>query len=236
MKVQPPATEERGREMITIELEGRKIRVPAGLTVIEALWDTGHDVKRGIGCLSGLCGACTVAYLEAGAPRVKFGLGCQVVVAAGMNVIMLPYFPSRMAQYDMAAMADPLRELPAHYPELSACNDCKACNVCPEWIHVAGFVKHAKEGAYPETANRVKDCHMCGLCASRCPQGIAPQYVGLYLQRACARGQAPPPNLEQRLREMAALAYAEDFAALMAMSDDELQDYCRRLPCAVKEP
>jgi len=43
--------------MITIELEGRKIRVPEGLTVIEALWDTGHEVQRGIGCLSGLCGA-----------------------------------------------------------------------------------------------------------------------------------------------------------------------------------
>ena len=79
--------------MITIELEGRKIRVPEGLTVIEALWDTGHEVKRGIGCLSGLCGACTVAYLEAGAQRVKFGLGCQTVVAEGMNVIMLPVFP-----------------------------------------------------------------------------------------------------------------------------------------------
>ncbi|MCM2264768.1 MAG: 2Fe-2S iron-sulfur cluster-binding protein [Desulfuromonadales bacterium] len=221
--------------MITIELEGRQIRVPEGLTVIEALWDTGHDVKRGIGCLSGLCGACTVAYLEAGAQRVKFGLGCQTVVAEGMNVIMLPYFPSRMARYDLAAMDNPLGELPEHYPELYACNDCKSCNVCPEWIHVANFVKSARDGEYAITADKVKDCHMCGLCASRCPKSIAPQYVGLYIQRACARGEAMPANLAKRLQEMAAPAYDTDFAGVMAMSDDELKDYCRKLACAIKE-
>lgn len=215
--------------MITIELEGRKIRVPAGLTVIEALWDTGHDVKRGIGCLSGLCGACTVAYLEAGAQRVKFGLGCQTVVAAGMNVIMLPYFPSRMARYDLAAMASPLGDLPGHYPELYTCNDCKACNVCPEWIQVAGMMKNAKAGEYATVAEKVKDCHLCGLCASRCPQSIAPQYIGLYLQRACARQQPLPPNLEKRLKELAVLADDADFARVLVMSDDELQEYCRKV-------
>lgn len=222
--------------MITIELEGRRIRVPAGLTVIEALWDTGHDVKRGIGCLSGLCGACTVAYLEADAPRVKFGLGCQVVVAEGMNVIMLPYFPSRMARYDLAVMKNPLESLPEQYPELYACNDCKACNVCPEWIHVANFVKSARDGEHAITADKVKDCHMCGLCASRCPKSIAPQYVGLYIQRACARGEAIPPNLAKRLHEMAAAAYDRELAEVMAMSDDELKDFCRKLACAIKEP
>ena len=215
--------------MITIELEGRKIRVPEGLTVIEALWDTGHEVKRGIGCLSGLCGACTVAYLEAGAQRVKFGLGCQTVVAEGMNVIMLPYFPSRIAQYDMATMANPLQDLPEQYPELSACNDCKACNICPEWIHVAGFVKSAKDGEYATVAEKVKDCHLCGLCASRCPKSIAPQYVGLYIQRSCARQQPLPPNLEKRLNEMAALADDADFARVLVMSDAELKEYCHKV-------
>jgi succinate dehydrogenase/fumarate reductase-like Fe-S protein len=214
--------------MITIELEGCKIQVPEGLTVIEALWDTGHEIKRGIGCLSGLCGACTVAYLEAGAQRVKFGLGCQVVVAAGMNVIMLPYFPSRIAGYDLADMADPLRELPEHYPELSTCDNCKACNVCPEWIQVAGLVKNAKAGEYAAVAEKVKDCHLCGLCASRCPKSIAPQYVGLYIQRACARQQALPPNLRRRLAEMPRFASDAAFASVAEMGDDELQDYCYR--------
>ena len=212
--------------MITIELEGCKISVPEGLTVIEALWDTGHEIKRGIGCLSGLCGACTVAYLEGGAQRVKFGLGCQVVVAAGMNVIMLPYFPSRIASYDMIGMADPLQELPGHYPELDSCDDCKACNVCPEWIQVAGFVKNAKAGAYAAVAEKVKDCHLCGLCASRCPKSIAPHYIGLYIQRSCARQQILPPNLRRRLTEMAKFANDAAFARVAEMGDDELRDYC----------
>jgi ferredoxin len=215
--------------MITIELEGRKIKVPAGLTVIEALWDTGHEVKRGIGCLSGLCGACTVAYLEAGAQRVKFGLGCQTVVSEGMNVIMLPYFPSRIAQYDMAAMADPLQDLPEQYPELYSCNGCNACNICPEWIHVASVMKSAKAGEHSTVAERVKDCHLCGLCASRCPQSIAPQYVGLYIQRSCARQQSIPPNLRNRLDEMTSFAEDKGFARVLTMTDDELKAYCRKV-------
>jgi succinate dehydrogenase/fumarate reductase-like Fe-S protein len=215
--------------MLTIELEGRKIKVPEDLTVIEALWDTGHDVKRGIGCLSGLCGACTVAYLEAGAQRVRFGLGCQTVVAEGMNVIMLPYFPSRMARYDMESMTNPLLELAGHYPELTACNDCKACNICPEWIDVAGFVKTAKEGGYESTAYRVMDCHMCGLCASRCPKSIAPHYVGLYIQRSCARQRPLPPNLAKRLQQMAALAEDREFARVTALDRAELEAYCRKI-------
>jgi hypothetical protein len=219
----------KGQKMIAIELEGRKIKVPEGLTVIEALWDTGHDVKRGIGCLSGLCGACTVAYLEAGAQRVKFGLGCQTVVAEGMNVIMLPYFPSRMAPYDMESMANPLQELTTHYPELAACNGCKACNICPEWIDVAAFVKTAQEGGYESTADKVMDCHMCGLCASRCPKSIAPQYVGLYIQRSCARQRAIPPNLAKRLQQMAALAEDREFAQVAALSPAELEAYCHKL-------
>ncbi len=215
--------------MLTIELEGRKIKVPEGLTVIEALWDTGHDVKRGIGCLSGLCGACTVAYLEAGAQRVKFGLGCQTVVAEGMHVIMLPYFPSRMALYDMESMNNPLQELPNHYPELDTCNDCKACDICPEWIDVAGFVKTAKEGGYENTADKVMDCHMCGLCASRCPKSIAPQYVGLYIQRSCARQRSMPPNLAKRLAQMATLAQDEEFAQAVTLNGEALQAYCRKI-------
>ncbi len=216
------------KTMITMELEGRKIRVPEGLTVIEALWDTGHELNRGIGCLSGLCGACTVAFLEAGAQRVKFGLGCQVVVEEGMNVIMLPYFPSRVARYDMKSLEDPLGVLSEMYPELYSCNDCKACNICPEWIDVAGVMKKAKEEDFFPAAERVMDCHMCGLCASRCPKSIAPQFVGLYIQRSCARQRPIPANLQKRLKEVESLKNDEEFGKILTMSDEALRDFCRK--------
>ena len=59
--------------------------------------------------------------------------------------------------------------------------------------------------------------------------GIAPQYVGLYIQRSCARQQPIPPNLEKRLDEMADFADDADFARVLVMSEEELQDYCRKV-------
>ncbi len=217
------------KKLITMELEGRKIRVPEGLTVIEALWDTGHDVKRGIGCLSGLCGACTVAYLEKGAGKVRFGLGCQVVVTEGLNVIMLPYFPSRVAAYRLEEMDDPYSRLPEVYPEVTGCTGCRACNVCPEWINVAEMMKKAREGDCAGATEPVMDCHMCGLCASRCPQSIAPHYVGLYLQRASARRYPIPPNLEERLAQIRDGVYRAKWDEADALDEEGLKEFCRRV-------
>lgn len=213
---------------ITIELEGRKIRVPEGLTVIEALWDTGHDVKRGVGCLSGLCGACTVAYLEKEGKKVKFGLGCQKVVEEGLNVIMLPYFPARLARYLLESMETPLKQLPEIYPELYTCNDCKACNICPEWINVAGVMKAAKDGDYETATGHIMDCIMCGLCASRCPKGIAPQHVALFIQRALAKERAFPPNLQKRLDQLESVQFDAEWGSIAAMGSEELEAHCRR--------
>ncbi len=216
------------RKMITIELEGRKIKVPEGLTVIEALWDTGHDVKRGVGCLSGLCGACTVAYLEKEGRKVKFGLGCQKVVEEGLNVIMLPYFPARLARYLLGSMETPLKQLPEIYPELYTCNDCKACNICPEWINVAGVMKAAREGDYETATGHIMDCIMCGLCASRCPKGIAPQHVALFIQRALAKERAFPPNLQRRLDQLESVQVDGEWGRISTMGSDELEAHCRR--------
>lgn len=213
---------------ITIELEGRKIKVPEGLTVIEALWDTGHDVKRGVGCLSGLCGACTIAFLEKDGRKVKFGLGCQKVVEEGLNVIMTPYFPSRLARYLLGTMEAPLEQLPEIYGELYTCNDCKACNICPEWINVAGVMKAAKGGDYETATEHIMDCIMCGLCASRCPKGIAPQHVALFIQRALAKERSFPPNLQQRLAEIDAHHDNDTWGRVAALSDAELEVYSRQ--------
>ncbi|RNC67724.1 MAG: 4Fe-4S ferredoxin [Desulfuromonadales bacterium] len=212
--------------IITVELEGRKIKVPAGLTVIEALWDTGHDVKRGIGCLSGLCGACTVAYLEKGNKKVRFGLGCQKVIEEGMNVIMIPCFPCHAARYSLKAPENPLEKLKELYDELYTCNDCRSCNICPEWINVAGVMRSAMDGDYESAAAHVTDCVMCGLCASRCPRNIAPHYVALYIQRALARERPFPPNLRNRLEGIESFTFDDEWKRIVAMDDDALREFC----------
>jgi len=216
-------------QLITIELEGRKTQVPAGVTVIEALWDTGHDVKRGIGCLSGLCGACTIAYMEDGARRVKFGLGCQTLVQPNMNVIMLPFFPSRRALHDKPELANPAERLADLYPELQTCNNCKGCNVCPEWIVVAKVMQDAMQGDYASVAKGMRGCIMCGLCASRCPHGIAPHFVGLFLQRAWGCSQDAPGNLSRRLEEQDNFKDETGWAQLQGKSGAELETLCRQI-------
>lgn len=221
------------KEMISIEMEGRKIKVPAGVTVIEALWDTGHDVKRGIGCLSGLCGACTIAYLEEGMRGVRFGLGCQTVVKSGMNVIMMPCFPSRRAHHERPTLKDPAGHLEKLYPELQTCNDCKGCNVCPEWIDVAKVMQLSLKGDYAAVAKQMRGCILCGLCTSRCPHSIAPHFVGLFLQRAWGCSQTTPDNLARRLAQQENFRQEEDWAGLMDADSVQLESLCRDL---VAEP
>jgi len=61
------------------------MRSSAGLVAFPVVWSLYRRLPGG---------RRTTGKIRAGLPRV---------VAEGMNVIMLPYFPSRMAQYDMAA-------------------------------------------------------------------------------------------------------------------------------------
>ena len=41
-------------KMVTVEIAGKIHQVPAGITLMKALWYTGHDVVRGAGCLGRL--------------------------------------------------------------------------------------------------------------------------------------------------------------------------------------
>ena len=43
--------------MVTIEIAGKRVEVPEGITVIKAMWYGGQEVVRGVGCLGGFCGA-----------------------------------------------------------------------------------------------------------------------------------------------------------------------------------
>ncbi|OMH41194.1 2Fe-2S iron-sulfur cluster-binding protein [Desulfurobacterium indicum] len=218
------------KKLVSIYIEGRKIKVPEGYTVIEALWDTGHDIKRGVGCLSGLCGACAIAYLEKGSKRVRFGLGCQTIVKEGMNITVMPFFPSRTANYIISEMGKPIEKLREIYPELDTCKNCGFCTIaCPEWINVSKVMKLLKEGKYEEATEMMLDCILCGLCASRCPYGIAPQFISLFVQRAISHEKPFPENLKKRLKEIEEMKYDEEWGRILQMSDEELVEFCKRI-------
>ncbi|SNR62791.1 4Fe-4S dicluster domain-containing protein [Desulfurobacterium atlanticum] len=217
------------KKYVSIFLEGRKIKVPEGYTVIEALWDTGHDIKRGVGCLSGLCGACAIAYLEPGGKRVKFGLGCQTIVKEGMNITVMPFFPSRTAQYNISQMERPIEKLKEIYPELYMCQSCGFCSVaCPEWINVSKVMSFLKSGEYEKATEMMLDCILCGLCASRCPRGIAPQIISLFVQRAVEKERPLPENLKRRLAELEDLKYEELWAEIFKLDENGLREFCEK--------
>ncbi|HSG06155.1 MAG TPA: 4Fe-4S ferredoxin, partial [Nitrospiria bacterium] len=52
------STQGASKKKITVEIMGQSYTVPEGLTMLRAMWYTGHEVIRGAGCLGGFCGAC----------------------------------------------------------------------------------------------------------------------------------------------------------------------------------
>ena len=44
-------------EKVTISVMGREYRVPASLTILQAMEFSGYQLIRGVGCRGGVCGA-----------------------------------------------------------------------------------------------------------------------------------------------------------------------------------
>ena len=58
-------------KMVTVEIDGKPHQVPAGITLMKALWYTGHEVTRGAGCLGGFCGPVGLIIVPRAIPRLK---------------------------------------------------------------------------------------------------------------------------------------------------------------------
>ena len=207
-------------DKISIVAHGRSYQVPAGLTVIQALWYAGETVTHGVGCLGGTCGACTITYLRNSDPRPRIGLGCQTVVADGFAFEFLQPVSVPKPRYRFvrasADTRDPKADLLRHFPEAARCRVCRACTeACPQGIDVMGTVLAAAKGDIAPAADKFFNCVMCGACAVVC-MGVAdirPHEVGLYARRAYgALGLGAPANLARRLEEIANGAFEAEWA------------------------
>ena len=89
------------REMIKIYIGGELFEVPEGSTIISAMEYAGFQLKKGVGCREGYCGACATVYREKGDYKLKGGLACQTVVTDGMAVAMIPFVPAEKPTYDL---------------------------------------------------------------------------------------------------------------------------------------
>lgn len=218
-------------KMVTVEIAGKTYQVPEGITVVKALWYTGQEVIRGVGCLAGFCGACATYYRTKDDPRVKTCLACQTAVEDGMSFSMVPPFPARKAVYQVAELQDPKQDLFNLYPEAPLCRNCNACTeACPQGIDVREGVWRAVFGDFKHVSEMFMDCVMCGLCAPVCIADIAPNLVALYASRAQGvHFTEKPEGLDQRIKEIASGQYDGEWKRVLNMNEQELKQACAEL-------
>jgi len=59
------------RMMVRVQIMGESFEVPEGSTIIMAMEYAGYQLKRGIGCREGFCGACATLYREKNDYKIK---------------------------------------------------------------------------------------------------------------------------------------------------------------------
>ena len=213
-------------QMVTVEIEGKPFQVPAGVTLIKAMWYAGKEVLRGAGCLGGFCGACATYYRTKDDPKVKTGLACSMAVEDGMSFSFMPAFPARKAIYNLPELKDPKQDLFELYPEAPLCRNCNACTeACPQKIDVREGVWKAVFGDFKAVSDMFMDCVMCGMCAPVCIADIAPNLVAVYASRAQGvHFTEKPEGLATRIKKIADGEYQEEWDRILQLSDEELQN------------
>lgn len=216
---------------VAIRYDGEPLRVPAGRTVLVALEAVGVRLVRGVGCRGGVCGACTIFYRVAGKSELTAALLCQEVVREGMEILPLPYFPQKKADYGLGL---PAGESPAYrvlslYPETNNCIMCGECTrLCPVDIDVMGYVGMIKRGDLRGAASASLTCVQCQACAVRCPAQISQPNAALAARRFYGRHQMPPADHLARMLERTGGTDGEarlkrGFSRLRRMDREDLQ-------------
>jgi succinate dehydrogenase/fumarate reductase-like Fe-S protein len=216
-------------QMITVEIMGKQYQVPDGMTVINSLWYTGHNLTRGVGCLGGVCGACATVYRNKDDFALKVGLGCQMRVEDGMSFFLTPFYPAAKPNYKIEEIEHPKEELFKYFPEALNCRNCNACNkVCPQEIDIKGAVKDAVKGDFEAAADKALSCVMCGLCVSRCIAEMAPNMIALYARRTWSVFYATKhERLDKQMEKIQSGHWNDEWDSILAMDEAGLKEYCK---------
>jgi len=210
---------------ITVEIMGRSYQVPEGLTMLQAMWHAGLELTRGVGCLGGVCGACSATYRTKDDIKIKSTLACQTLIEDGISFSLVPtYYPNRKVVYDFKEMEDPKQALFHYYPETALCRNCDTCTLaCPKGIDVRAAVWKAAFGDFEECAEHFMPCVMCSLCVPVCIADIAPNQVGVFVRRA--QGiffEKKSPQLKNRVNEIESGTFDQEWDRVLSLSDTEL--------------
>jgi len=212
------------KKMVTVYLSGELFKVPEGSTIIMALEYAGFQLKRGVGCREGYCGACATVYREKGDYKLKGGLGCQTVVTEGMAITQIPFVPAEKPLYELETLTPDVGTFTKLFPSVFRCVACNTCTkACPQDIQVMDYIQAIIRGDLEAAANLSFDCIRCGLCAMRCPAEIVQYDNGILARRLYGKYLAKKsPELNERVEEVKNGKYDADIEKLNKMDREEL--------------
>jgi formate hydrogenlyase subunit 6/NADH:ubiquinone oxidoreductase subunit I len=210
---------------VWIHIMGRAYKVPAGLTIMQAMEYAGYKFITSAGCRAGFCGACATIYRKQGSYQLKTAMACQTRVEDGMYLVQIPFTPAQKANYDITKEEYNVTVLLKHYPEVARCVACNTCSkACPQDLEVMDYIQDALRGDFSSVAERSFDCIMCGLCAIRCPAEITQFNVAQLARRMYGRyGMTEPEYAKRRLTEIEQGKFDKEFKKLLAADIEELK-------------
>ncbi len=214
------------QKMVRVYIMGEAYMVPESSTIIMAFEYAGFQLKKGVGCREGYCGACATVYREKGDYKLKGGLGCQTVVSEGMYIAQIPFVPADKPKYDINELAPDVSTFMELYPSVFRCVSCNTCTkACPQDIQVMDYVQAIIKGDIAKSAQLSFDCIRCGLCALRCPAEIVQFNVAILAQRLYGKYLSPKnEQLDNRVKEVEEGKYDGEIKKMMNMEKRELTD------------
>jgi len=212
------------RKLVTVYILGEQFSVPESSTIMTALEYSGFQLKRGVGCREGFCGACATVYREKGEYKLKGGLACQTVVSDGMTIARIPFVPAEKSTYDIEELKPDVSTFVELYPSVFRCVSCNTCTkICPQDINVMDYIQDIIKGDIASAAHTSFDCIRCGLCALRCPAEIVQFNVGMLAQRLYGKYLAPKSaELDKRINEIDNGEYQDEIERLKTLGKEEL--------------
>jgi len=213
------------KDWLTIYVMGKAYKVPAGLTIMQAMEFAGYRFIRSCGCRAGFCGACATVYRKIGDYKLHAVMACQTRVEDGMYLVQIPFAPAHKATYDIKKESYDVGTLFKYYPELARCVACNTCTKsCPQDLEVMDYIQDAIKGDFKKVAQESFDCIQCGLCAVRCPAELVQYNIAQLARRMYGYHETKEPEeLKSRLKELEKEIYKKDWEKLLKASMEELK-------------
>lgn len=214
------------QEMVKVFIMGEAHEVPAGSTIIMAFEYAGYQLKKGVGCREGFCGACATVYREKGNYKLQGGLACQTVVSDGMSLVQIPFVPAEKPIYDIDEITADVNTIKELFPTVFRCVSCNTCTkACPQDIQVMDYIQALKQGNIAKAADLSFDCIRCGLCALRCPAEIVQYNAGTLARRLYGKYLAKKsPELKNRVEEINDGKYKKEIQEMKEMDRTKLSE------------